>query len=291
MNGIIVLKKEAGYTSMDCCALVRKIAWEKHVGHAGTLDPNATGVLPICLGGATKLIEYMQSSGKSYIATVRFGIETDTQDIWGQVINRQDSFEMPGRDEIELALSSFLGESMQLPPMYSAVRVNGQRLYDLARQGVEIERAARKIDIKSIELAGYHPESLEADFFVSCSKGTFVRTICCELGKKLGLSACMSSLQRTSAAGFDISEAVTLDELREKGAESFLRPAEIAVSFLPRIDLKREFDIKLFKNGQFANVLLKNPLAMYAENPAAVYAEGKLLGIVRGGKVEKILNL
>ena len=207
MDGLLVINKPAGSTSHDCIAVLRGITGIRKLGHTGTLDPNATGVLPVCMGKATKLIEYMDAGFKSYRAGIRFGTETDTQDIWGKELERTGSAALPASfKEVSEALGDFLGEQLQTPPADSAVFVNGRRAYDIARSGGTPELEARKITVSSIELLSYDPEKGEGVFDISCSRGTYVRTICSDLGKKLGCGACLCSLVRTSACGFTLSK-------------------------------------------------------------------------------------
>ena len=246
MDGIIVLNKPAGFTSMDCCAVIRRICGEKKAGHTGTLDPNATGVLPVCLGKATRLIEYMDGSPKQYRCQCQLGKTTDTQDIWGKILT-ESSFQVT-RQEIETVLASFLGEIEQIPPAYSAVKINGKKLYQYAREGQRVEVPSRKVTIHRIDLIAWEAQKGTFTFDILCSRGTYVRTICADLGNRLGCGAVMTALVRTSACGYDLSEAVSLDVLKDEGPEKYLRPVESAVSFLPSLQLS-EWQAHLFVNG------------------------------------------
>ncbi|MBR5731466.1 MAG: tRNA pseudouridine(55) synthase TruB, partial [Firmicutes bacterium] len=244
MDGVLVINKPAGYTSHDCIAILRGILGIRKLGHTGTLDPNATGVLPVCIGKATKLIEYMDSGTKSYRAGIRFGIETDTQDIWGKVLERPEGAGepvIPGSfEEVREALSTFLGDQMQTPPAYSAVFVNGRRAYDIARSGGTPMLEAKKITISSVELLSYDPVRGEGIFDISCSRGTYVRTICSDLGRMLGCGACLCSLTRTSACGFGLDEALDLEDARKMPGEDVLArvlPIERAVGDMQRVEL------------------------------------------------------
>ena len=216
-SGFILVNKPMGFTSFDVIAKLRGILKTKKLGHGGTLDPNATGVLPVFVEGATKAIDLLNRQDKKYIARIKLGIETDTQDIWGEVLSTCE----PIRDEekIKEAIESFKGEISQLPPMYSAIKINGVRLYDLARQGVEISRDERIVNIFSIKYLGKTENENEYEFSVHCSKGTYIRTLCVDIGEKLGCSAVMSSLCRTMALGFSIDDAVSLEKIEELSKE------------------------------------------------------------------------
>ena len=221
-NGIIIIDKPEGWTSMDVCAKLRGVFREKRVGHAGTLDPMATGVLPVFVGQATKAVSFAESGQKEYRAVVRLGIVTDTQDTSGTVLLQQPVTVMEA--DVRAVLPRFTGEIAQLPPMYSAIKINGQKLYDIARRGGTVERKPRNITIYELELV----EKLsETDYAlrVVCSKGTYIRTLCHDIGAALGCGAAMAALRRTAAAGFTIDEAVTLDEVQEQ-REALLRPLD-----------------------------------------------------------------
>lgn len=252
MDGIIVLNKPAGWTSMDCCAVIRGICKTKKVGHTGTLDPNATGVLPVCVGKATRLIEYMDFGPKTYRAGCKLGLVTDTQDIWGTPVEDvKEQGAWPSQDQVRDVLASFCGDIQQIPPAYSAIKINGKKLYEYARAGKAVEVEARTITIHGTELLAYDREKGELSFDVTCSRGTYVRTICHDLGQKLGCGAAMSSLVRLSTCGYSLDQAVTIDELKEKGPESFLMPFESAVSEMPHIELNSK-QAWLFSNGVHA---------------------------------------
>lgn len=212
MTGIICIDKPEGITSFGVCAKLRGITGQKKCGHTGTLDPMATGVLPVMLGGATKFLDYLPDSDKGYTARFILGKTTDTLDITGKVTG-----EFPvncTQADVEKALVNFRGRIMQTPPMYSAVSVDGKRLYELARSGVEVERKAREVEIKKLELVSCDNGEYEID--VLCSKGTYIRSLIDDLGKALGCGAVMTSLRRTLACGFTLNEAVSLDELQRR---------------------------------------------------------------------------
>lgn len=215
MNGIIVLDKPNGKTSHDMVNFVRRLTGVRRVGHTGTLDPMATGVLPICIGSAAKVSDMLTATDKRYRAELVLGITTDTEDISGKVIKKQEV--SVSENDIIKAVSGFAGKINQIPPMYSAVKRNGKKLYELARQGIEVERAAREITIHSIDILDISKDRLTID--VHCSKGTYIRTLCADIGDKLGTGACMTSLRRTAAGMFTIDNAYTPTELEEKHGE------------------------------------------------------------------------
>lgn len=231
INGIVNVYKEKGYTSFDVVAKMRGIFHQKKIGHTGTLDPDAEGVLPVCLGKATKVCDLLTDKDKEYKAVLLLGQATDTQDISGEVINSApvDVTE----DEVTAIINSFVGRQMQVPPMYSALKVNGQKLCDLARQGVMVERKAREINIFSIEIEDISLP--EVTMSVHCSKGTYIRTLCNDIGEKLGCYGCMKSLLRTRVAGFKLADACRLSELEEmlKTGQDFVIPIDSVFDNLP----------------------------------------------------------
>ena len=221
-NGIIIIDKPAGWTSMDVCAKLRGILHEKRVGHAGTLDPMATGVLPVFVGQATKAVSFAENGRKVYEAVLLLGRVTDTQDTSGETL--EERAVTVTADDVASALPRFLGEIEQIPPMYSAIKVNGQKLYDLARQGKEVARKPRRITIYGLALT----ENMGGGRYalrVECSKGTYIRTLCHDLGQALGCGGCMAALRRTEASGFRIDEAVTIEDVQREG-EALLRPLD-----------------------------------------------------------------
>lgn len=247
LSGIICLDKPEGITSFSAVRAVRRITGEKKVGHAGTLDPMATGVLPVFMGAATRFIELLPDHGKSYRAGVRPGITTDTLDITGTVTGGSaPSFT---KEELLAVLDSFKGKQLQLPPMYSAISKNGVRLYDLARQGIEVEREKREIEINSLELIDFNTETHEFIIDVKCSKGTYIRSLASDIGETLSCGAALYSLRRTSACGFDISSAVTIEELEKSdNPESYIIPVWQAFSEYPAIYVSPA-QAKRFANG------------------------------------------
>lgn len=221
-NGIIIIDKPAGWTSMDVCAKLRGILHEKRVGHAGTLDPMATGVLPVFVGQATKAVSFAENGRKVYETVLQLGRVTDTQDTTGETL--EERAVTVTADDVRAALPRFLGEIEQIPPMYSAIKVNGQKLYDLARQGKEVARKPRRITIYDLALTEELGNGQYA-LRVECSKGTYIRTLCHDLGQALGCGGCMAALRRTEASGFGIGEAVTLEDAAREG-EALLRPLD-----------------------------------------------------------------
>lgn len=249
MTGIICINKGKDITSFGVCAKVRGITKEKKCGHTGTLDPMATGVLPVMLGGATRFLDFLPESDKSYRASFILGKTTDTLDITGNVTGE---FEVNvSENDVLNALSDFRGKIMQVPPMYSAVSVNGTRLYDLARQGIEVEREAREVEVKSLELVSEDNGEYTIDVF--CSKGTYIRTLIDDLGKKLGCGAVMTSLVRTKAMGFSLEDCITIEELQRRkdeniGFDDILIPLDKALCDYKKLTVSEAQSVR-FKNG------------------------------------------
>lgn len=276
MTGIIALKKGENITSFFAVNKVRRIIGEKKCGHTGTLDPNATGVLPIAVGGATRFIELLPTHRKAYTATFKTGACTDTLDIWGQVtatFDKEVTF-----DEIKEVALSFKGEIMQLPPMYSALKKDGVRLYELARQGIEVEREKRKCEI--YELTVEKAENGEYSLYCECSAGTYIRTLINDIGEALGCGAVMTSLCRSYACGIELSECFTLEELQELKEKDQLYKALIPLDKLleeyPEITVT-ENQAKRFSNG---GSLMRERLKGNLENGLyRVYGNGEFLGL------------
>ncbi len=212
LHGILCLNKDTAMTSFLACAITRRLLGIKKVGHAGTLDPNATGVLPLLIGRATKALDYLPTHDKRYTATLQFGAVSDTLDIWGTV--KTTNVPPPTRQAIDEALPAFRGEILQTPPMTSALKKDGVRLYELARQGVEIEREARPVTIHSLNILAYDEQTGELTLDCRCSKGTYIRSLCDDLGRSLGCGAVMTALCRTEAAGYTLTDCITIDEAR-----------------------------------------------------------------------------
>lgn len=213
MNGVLVINKPMDFTSFDVVAIMRRVTGERKIGHLGTLDPNATGVLPLVLGNATKAQDLVVNHDKEYVATFRLGVKTNTLDIWGEVIKEEKtSF---SKEDILKILPRFTGEIQQIPPMYSAVKVDGKRLYDLARDGKEVERKARPVTVYKLSLTDFDEESQQGTLKIKCSKGTYVRTLIDDIGDTLGSFGVMTSLVRTNACGYSIDDAIPLEKARE----------------------------------------------------------------------------
>lgn len=245
MNGVVIVDKPAGITSHDVVSRLRRIYKTRRVGHTGTLDPMATGVLPVCIGSATKAADMLVSSIKRYSAELMLGKRTDTLDIEGTVIE-ECPVEVSAED-IRNAILSFVGEQEQLPPMYSAIKQNGKKLYELARMGVETERDKRRIIIHSIEIQSIDIPYVKID--VRCSKGTYIRSLCDDIGRKLGCGAVMTALRRTETAGFTAEEARAIDDLEAmENAFDAVIPTDRLFDKLPRIDLNEKQE-KSIKNG------------------------------------------
>ena len=244
-NGIVIIDKPQGWTSMDVCAKLRGILHEKRVGHAGTLDPMATGVLPVFVGQATKAVSFAENGRKVYEAVLLLGRVTDTQDTSGETL--EERAVTVTADDVAAALPRFLGEIEQIPPMYSAIKVNGQKLYDLARQGKEVARRPRRITIYDLALTEELGNGQYA-LRVECSKGTYIRTLCHDLGQALGCGGCMAALRRTMAAGFRIEEAVTLERAQEE-REALLLPLDEYFRACPRFTVQNETQEKRAYNG------------------------------------------
>ncbi|GAF09737.1 tRNA pseudouridine(55) synthase TruB [Paenibacillus pini] len=215
-EGVLAVDKPAGMTSHDVVAKVRRLLKMKRVGHTGTLDPEVTGVLPLCLGRATRVVEYMQELPKEYQATLRLGLATDTEDMTGTVLEQVDHISVT-LEEVEKVLRSFQGVISQVPPMYSAVKVDGKRLYELAREGKTVERKSREVTIYEIEMTGssWNGPHLDISFRALCSKGTYIRTLCVDIGRKLGLPSTMVKLVRTVSAGIDASQCLSFAEIEQ----------------------------------------------------------------------------
>lgn len=224
MDGIINVYKEAGFTSHDVVAKLRGILRQKKIGHTGTLDPDAVGVLPVCLGKATKVCELLTNEDKSYHAVCRLGIETDTQDMSGKVLRSLDH-SMVTEERLRNVIRSFIGETEQIPPMYSALKVNGKKLYELAREGKTVERKPRKIRISEIQLSEINLSAGSFAMDVTCSKGTYIRTLCHDIGQALGTAAVMEHLVRTRVSVFRLEDAMKLSEI-----EAYMQQSEEALS-------------------------------------------------------------
>lgn len=278
MDGVLVLHKPAKMTSHDCVARIRRLFQSKKVGHTGTLDPDVTGVLPICIGQATRIVEYLQELPKAYDVVMRLGSTTTTEDASGDVLEEKEVD--PSQITVERVQSvfrQFLGEIDQIPPMYSAVKIQGKRLYDLAREGKVIERQARKVTIYELLLHDIKQDSCEISFTCRCSKGTYIRTLCVDIGKELGFPAHMAHLVRVQSGPFTQKQAISLEDLEQKAHRGedlteTLIPIADALSFLPHVEVEAERK-KAVLNG------LETAL------PGSSLPEGSLIRLFSGGEL------
>ncbi|EAD5681356.1 tRNA pseudouridine(55) synthase TruB [Listeria innocua] len=301
MNGIIPLWKERGMTSHDCVFKLRKILHTKKVGHTGTLDPEVEGVLPICIGRATKLAEYVTDEGKVYVAEITLGKSTTTEDATGETVETKDIAEISA-EELQAALTKLTGKITQIPPMFSAVKVNGKKLYEYARAGIEVERPSRQVDIYSlVRLDGVSPLTESNPTFkleISCGKGTYIRTLAVMIGELLGYPAHMSKLARTRSGFFKKEDCLTLAEIDEKmqaNDTDFLYPLEKGIESMAKLEIDEEIHAKVL-NG----VLLPKSLFQTVENEprVALIFQEKLTAIYKPHpekkdlfKPEKVIEL
>ena len=269
MDGVIIINKQKGFTSHDIVNVIRKKLDIKKVGHTGTLDPNATGVLPILVGKATKISKYLIEHDKTYIATIKLGEKTDTGDSEGQVIETKKVSENLEKEEIEQALTDFLGKQKQLPPMYSAIKINGKKLYEYAREGQEVKVEPRDIEIYKIKLLEYKNNKIK--FEVECSKGTYIRTLCEDVANKLGTLGYMEELQRTKVNNFDIKDAISLEYLDKVTIKEKIISIEEIFKDKPNIDLNNG-KLELFLNGVQLTHDLNNGLYR-------IYNNSKFIGL------------
>ena len=292
MHGIINVYKEKGFTSHDVVAKLRGIVGQKKIGHTGTLDPDATGVLPVCLGKATKLCDLLTDKDKIYEAVMLLGKTTDTQDITGEILEER-STESLTEEKVREEIESFIGDYDQIPPMYSALKVNGKKLYELAREGKVVERKARPVKILDIRIIEMDLPRVRME--VSCSKGTYIRTLCHDIGEKLGCGGCMESLIRTRVSAFQIKDAKTLAEieaLKQEGMlEKILVPIDEMFLSYPKITVKDDW--KAFaKNGNPLELkMLKEADGQNEENQVRLYDEaGKFIAIYQWKEKEIRIN-
>ena len=246
MDGLILINKQKGFTSHDVVNVIRKKLNTKKVGHTGTLDPNATGVLPILVGKATKISKYLMEHDKTYIATIKLGEKTDTGDSEGQVIEGKSIPADLKKEDINNALQNFFGKQKQVPPMYSAIKINGKKLYEYAREGKEVKLEAREIEIYKIELLEYQNNKIK--FEVECSKGTYIRTLCEDIAKKLGTVGYMEELQRTKVNNFRIEDSILLDDITLENAEKNIIKIEKVFKEKDKINLDNK-KLEMFLNG------------------------------------------
>lgn len=291
MNGVINIYKNTGMTSFDVVAMVRRVAKMKKVGHTGTLDPAASGVLPVCLGKATKIIDYIMENKKVYRVNLKLGMVTDTYDLEGEVLREKDASHIT-KGEILNCINSFVGTIDQVPPMYSALKQNGVRLYELARQGIEVHREARKVTIYSIENIKIESnDNIQMD--VCCSKGTYIRSLCYDIGEKLNVGATMTALERIQNGPFTKEEAINIEDLTEKLLEKHIISIEKALDSFERITVNEKFGkllrngVKVFDNRMYSEEVEFNKLYRVYEDNGVFLGLGKR--DEKGFKLEKLL--
>lgn len=287
MDGIIIINKEKNYTSNDVVSIVKKITKSK-VGHTGTLDPNATGVLPLLIGNATKVSKYLINHDKEYEVVLQLGIRTETADVEGKVIEQKEvTAEMLNKDNIEEKLQQFIGKQEQIPPIYSAIKVNGKKLYEYARRGQEVELKPRQIEIYSIQLVGINEKEKQISFKVKCSKGTYIRSLCEDISKKLGTVGYMKELNRLQVGEFYIKDAVTISEMKEKieagNLENIITIEEIFKNN-PQIQLEQE-QIEPYINGVKINTEKTNGVYRIYKPDGTFIG----LGIIENSKLKRDL--
>ncbi len=284
MNGILLIDKAEGWTSSDVVIKLKGVLRERRVGHSGTLDPMATGLLAVFVGRATRAVEFAEAHDKRYTAGLRLGVTTDTQDVTGTVLRSCPA--NVAEDELKAVLTRFTGELEQIPPMYSAIKINGQKLYDIARRGGEVERRPRHITVSGISVVGRSGNDFVLD--ISCSKGTYIRTLCNDIGDALGCGGCMSSLRRTAAGDFSVSQAYTIDEVVAAAAAGeagkLLLPTDSMFAALPRCTAGAQ-DERRIKNGNE----IKTPAL--ADGDYRVYSDSGeflMLGRAENGRMRTI---
>lgn len=297
-NGVIIVNKEKDFTSHDVVAKLRGILKQKKIGHTGTLDPQAEGVLPVCLGNATKLCDILTDKKKEYVAELLLGVTTDTQDLTGKVLNKvilgeADEGENIDEEKVKETIASFKGKSMQIPPMYSALKVNGKKLYELAREGKEVERAPRPIEIYELEILSVELPVIRIR--VLCSKGTYIRTLCNDIGERLGCGGCMKSLVRTKVESFSLENANTLSRIEEIRDEGKLSEIIITVDEvfggLSKIHIKKEY-APVVENGNICSLdfLQERVEPEDGERFLMYHSDGRFFGIYEFAKREAVLK-
>ena len=280
MNGIVIVDKPEDWTSQDVVSKLRGVFKTRRIGHGGTLDPMATGVLPVFVGRATRAVEFFEHADKTYLATLRLGITTDTEDISGTVLEERPV--SVTRDMLEKTLSQFRGEISQIPPMYSAIKINGQKLYELARKGREVERQSRQVTIFQLECQSF--DGVEATLLVHCSKGTYIRTLCKDIGESLGCGGCMAALRRVSAGVYQEAEAVTLETLvSAEDPGLYLREVDTIFAQYPAVTLTENQEKRCRNGNSFSLSLLDGTYRAYSKN-----GEFLMLAKVEGGIMSTI---
>ena len=293
IHGVINVYKEKGFTSHDVVAKLRGIVGQKKIGHTGTLDPDAVGVLPVCIGKATKLCDMLTDKDKTYETVLLLGKTTDTQDISGQILAECDVTDVDAH-MVQSAILSFVGDYMQVPPMYSALKVNGKKLYELARAGIEVERKARQVQIHEIHILEMELPRVRME--VSCSKGTYIRTLCHDIGQKLGCGACMEELTRTKVSQFYIADSMTLSQIQEKKDEGILEhiliPIEKMFSNYDAVYLKDEYVSLVYNGNTFLPKHIKNQIALADGKKVRVYDDkGQFVAIYQFVKEKYLFKI
>ena len=280
MNGIVIVDKPQGWTSNDVVSKLKGVLHTRRVGHGGTLDPMATGVLPVFVGRATRGVEFFEHAEKTYETVLRLGLTTDTEDITGTVLSEQDAF-VTG-ETLEAVLSRFRGEILQVPPMYSALKVNGQKLYDLARKGKEVQRQPRPVTIHELILLGMEADGIHLR--VRCSKGTYIRTLCKDIGEALGCGGCMAALRRVQAGEYTLREAVPLETLiAAENPEVYLRPVDSMFASVPPVELTPNQEKRCRNGNAFTVAMADGTYRAYSRN-----GEFLMLAKVEGGVMSTI---
>lgn len=293
IHGVLNIYKEKGYTSHDVVAKLRGIVGQKKIGHTGTLDPDAVGVLPVCLGKATKLCDMLTDKNKTYETVLLFGKTTDTQDISGTVLAEKETDHLTN-SEVEQAIQSFVGAYMQVPPMYSALKVNGKKLYELARAGIEVERKARPVTIFAIQIKEICLPRVRME--VSCSKGTYIRTLCHDIGEKLGCGACMEELIRTKVSRFELTDSLTLAQvhtLKEEGRlKEIVIPVDAMLQEYDAVTLQEKYQSFAYNGNTFFPRHLENHPVLSDDKKVRVYDKnGRFIAIYTFQKEKHLFRL
>lgn len=290
MDGILNIYKEKGYTSHDVVAKLRGILKTKKIGHTGTLDPDAQGVLPVCVGRATKLCDMLTDKDKAYETVMLLGKTTDTQDITGSVLSESELGEDITAEKVTEVINSFVGEYMQVPPMYSALKVNGKKLYELARRGIEVERKARKVYIHSIEIKDISLPRVTMT--VNCSKGTYIRTLCHDIGETLGAGGCMEELLRIKSGQFEINDSIKIDDVKkyvdDGRISDIMKPVDGVFEKYQKCIVKKEYNVLIYNGNKFSPQNVLNRTDAKDGEEVRVYDEDNFfIGIYRYNGNEK----
>ncbi len=290
MDGILNIYKEKGYTSHDVVAKLRGILKTKKIGHTGTLDPDAQGVLPVCVGRATKLCDMLTDKDKAYETVMLLGKTTDTQDITGSVLSESELGEDITTEKVTEVINSFVGEYMQVPPMYSALKVNGKKLYELARSGIEVERKARKVYIHSIEIKDISLPRVTMT--VNCSKGTYIRTLCHDIGETLGVGGCMEELLRIKSGQFEINDSIKIDDVKkyvdDGRISDIMKPIDGVFEKYQKCIVKKEYNVLIYNGNKFSPPNVLNRTDAKDGEEVRVYDEDNFfIGIYRYNRNEK----